>query len=137
LDYSSGMLQEAMQRAPAPYLRGDMRYLPFSPKAFDGAWVCASMLHIPRVDAPVVLAGIWRILKPGGTFYLALKEGEGEQWDFRKGERFFTFFKEDEIRLLLESAGFEIAELVINPGETALWINIFAQKISRKKPVKK
>ncbi len=128
IDYSSGMLQEAMRRAPAPYLQGDMRTLPFTAEAFNGAWVCASMLHIPRNEVPGVLAGIWRILKPGGTIYLALKEGQGELWDSRKGQRFFTFFQEGEIRVLLENAGFEIFEMVVNPGERANWINVFARK---------
>ena len=128
LDFSSGMLHEAMRRAPAPYLQGDMRTLPYATGAFDGAWVCASLLHIPRKEVPGVLTEIWRVLKPGGTIYLALKEGKGEIWDSRKGERFFTFFQEGEIRNLLDNAGFEIFDLVINPGEKINWINIFARK---------
>lgn len=128
LDYSSGMLQEAMQRAPAPYLQGDMRFLPFAADSFEGAWVCASLLHIPREDAPAVLAGIWRILKPGGSMFLALKEGQGEGWDTRKGDRFFTFYQQDEIRLLLQSAGFVITELQVHQAETVTWLNLYARK---------
>ena len=128
LDYSRGMLQEALQRAPAPYLQGDMRDLPFAANRFDGAWVCASLLHLPREESPRALSEVWRILKPGGIVFLALKEGRGERWDMRKGKRFFTFFQEEEIRNLLASAGFEIVRVSKNSGETADWLNIFAQK---------
>lgn len=128
LDFSTGMLREALQRAPAPYLQGDMRTLPFATESFDGAWTCASLLHLPREEAPGVLAEIRRILKPGGVLYLSLKEGEGEYWDDRKGERFFTLFQEDEIRGLLKRAGFQISLLLINPGDPRPWINIFARK---------
>lgn len=128
LDYSTGMLGEAKRRAPAPYLQGDMRTLPFAPNTFGGAWICASLLHLPRGDAPQALAETCRILKPGGVLYISLKEGNGEEWDTRKGSRFFTYYQADEAKLLLESAGFEITELKVNPGESHPWINIFAQK---------
>jgi ubiquinone/menaquinone biosynthesis C-methylase UbiE len=128
LDYSFGMLGEAQRRAPAPYLQGDMRILPFASNSFKGAWVCASLLHLPRGEAPRVMAETHRILKPGGVLYISLKEGQGEEWDTRKGARFFTYYQADEVKSLLESAGFEITELKVNPGESHPWINIFAQK---------
>ena len=128
LDYSIGMLAEAQQRAPAPYLLGDMRAIPFAPDSFEGAWVCASLLHLPRGDAPRVLAETRRILKPGGMLYISLKEGRGEEWDTRKGTRFFTYYQADEVKLLLKSAGFELTELKINLGEPRPWLNIFARK---------
>ena len=128
LDYSIGILQEAMRRAPAPYLQGDMRTLPYAPESFEGVWACASLLHLPRDQAPGVLAEIWRIMKPQGSLYLALKEGQGNYWDTKEGERFFTLFQEDEMRNMLQAAGFEIHRVVINPGEDAPWLNIFARK---------
>lgn len=131
LDYSHGMLLEALQRAPAPYLQGDMRALPYAAGAFDAAWVCASLLHLPRAAAPGVVAELYRVLKPGGNLFLGVKEGKGEGWDFRKGKRFFTYYQEEEIRRLLSSAGFEIIQLSKDADETVSWLNTFARKTHR------
>ena len=131
LDYSHGMLREAIRRAPAPYQQGDMRALPYAAGAFDAAWVCASLLHLPRAAAPGVAAELSRILKPGGKLFLGVKEGKGEGWDFRKGKRFFTYYREEEIRSLLTTAGFEITRLIREPGKTVAWLNTFARKTPR------
>ena len=131
LDYSRGMLLEAMRRAPALYQQGDMRSLPYAAEVFDAAWVCASLLHLPREQAPGAVAEFCRILKPGGSLFLGVKEGQGEGWDMRKGKRFFTYYQENEVRNLLASAGFEIVHLFKESGETAVWLNTFAQKTTR------
>lgn len=46
---------------------------------FDGIWACASLLHIPKADMKDVLGRFVKALKPGGAFYISLKEGEGER----------------------------------------------------------
>jgi SAM-dependent methyltransferase len=46
---------------------------------FDGVWACASLLHIPKHEMYDVIPRFIRALKPGGIFYLSLKEGEGER----------------------------------------------------------
>ena len=128
LDYSAGLLCEAARRTPAPYLRANLRHLPFPPAVFDGAWFNASLLHLPRQDAPYTLLGVRRILKPGAVLYLSLKRGAGERWEKREGKRFFTYYQEDEIITLLESIGFVITQFFIEPGKTVSWLNIFARK---------
>jgi len=127
MDYSYGMLLQAAQRAPAPYVQGDMRCLPFADAALDAAWVNASLLHIPRAQAPGVLAEVWRVLKPGGVLYLSLKEGEGETWEQREGMRFFTFFGLEEVHALLSDAGFTLLEEWIEPAKKVTWINLLAR----------
>jgi SAM-dependent methyltransferase len=46
---------------------------------FDGIWACASLLHIPKGEMIDVLPRFIQALKPGGIFYISLKEGEGER----------------------------------------------------------
>jgi SAM-dependent methyltransferase len=46
---------------------------------FDGIWACASLLHVPKTEMKDVLERFVRALKPGGVFYMSLKEGEGER----------------------------------------------------------
>lgn len=60
----------------------------------DGIWCCASLLHVPLVELPEVLARLARALKPDGVWYLSFKYGSGER---EKDGRVFTNM--DEIKL--------------------------------------
>lgn len=128
MDLSMGMLLEAIKRAPSSYLQGDMNHLPLKPASFDAAWMSASLLHLPREAAPGVLAGVNRVLKPEGVLYLSLKEGEGEFWEQREGERFFTYFGVEEIGGLLIEAGFQIEWQWVEPTKKHDWIDSLALK---------
>jgi len=46
------------------------------------------------------MARFIRALKPGGTVYISLKEGEGER--VSEDGRFFSYYSEDSFRMLLE-----------------------------------
>ena len=128
LDLSMGMLLEAARRAPGNYLQGDMTRLPFAPASFDGVWVSASLLHIPRKLVPGVLAGVNQVLKPDGVLYLSVKKGEGEEWELREGERFFSYFGVDEVGGLLMDAGYQIEWQWVEPTPKNDWINSLALK---------
>lgn len=127
MDYSYGMLLQATERAPASYVQGDLRNLSFASGAFHGAWVNASLLHIPREQVPGVLCEVRRILKKDGVLYLGIKEGQGEIWEQREGMRFFTFFQREEIQTLLETAGFKQMDEWLEPAKKVTWINILAR----------
>ena len=49
--------------------------------AYDGIWACASLLHLPAAELPNALQRLWAALKPDGTLYLSLKQGDGERVD--------------------------------------------------------
>jgi SAM-dependent methyltransferase len=130
LDRSRGMLAQAQLRG-APLLLGDMRRLPVRDCAFDGLWVCASFLHIPKRDALLVAREFRRALRPGGVLYLAVKGGDGERWvDHPSGlPRFFAFYQEDELDRLLAAAGFDVRERWIGAdslGRPEPWISRLA-----------
>ncbi|MFB1487712.1 MULTISPECIES: class I SAM-dependent methyltransferase [unclassified Thiocapsa] len=55
--------------------------------AFDGIWACASLLHVPMAELPVVLVRLGRALKPDGVLYASFKYGAGER---EHGGRRFT-----------------------------------------------
>lgn len=137
LDLSSGMLQQAQAKARrrrrgAPRLvRADMRQLPVADACADGCFACASLLHLPRTQAPQALAEFRRVLHPGGALYVGVKEGEGEAWvaDPEGQERFFAYYWLEEIDRLIEAAGFEIVDGWISPpgtGQRHNWLNRFA-----------
>jgi len=73
---------------------------------FDGIWACASLLHIPKRDIVGVLGRLAIALHPGGVLFATLKEGEGEE--LAEDGRFFVYYKLEEFRTLLETAGWDV-----------------------------
>lgn len=137
IDISPNMIIEAKKRAPGgQYLVGDIANVVFDDNTFDGIYARASLLHIPKELIPKVFVAINKMLKVGGIFYVAVKEGkgEGEVKDVRHGvniKRFFSFFVKEEIERLMEEAGFKIIELntYTRAGGSTTWIQVIAQKI--------
>ena len=130
LDRSRGMLAQARAWG-VPLLLGDMRALPLPDAAVDGLWVSASLLHIPKRDAPAVLREFRRALRPGGALYIGVKQGDGERWvEHRAGhQRFFAFYQPVELDDLLAGHGFAVAEGWLQAdslGRPERWINRIA-----------
>lgn len=78
---------------------------------FDGIWACASLLHVSQDELPRVLRRLHKALKLNGKMYVSFKYGEGTT---KRGERTFSDFTKDSLRLLLESEGFKIIEMDIS-----------------------
>jgi SAM-dependent methyltransferase len=74
---------------------------------FDGVWTCASLLHVPLAELPMVFERFITALKPGGYWYMSFKYGEGEK---QRGIRLFTDFTEVTLPAFL--TGFEQLKLV-------------------------
>jgi SAM-dependent methyltransferase len=133
LDLSAGMLTKARARLPgADLVRADLRQLPFAPDTFDGAWACASLLHLRRIEFAGALSEMVRLLRrPGGLLYLALKGGQGEGWEVdHEGRRyFFAYYHPVEVQTRLLEAGFQILEQWQEPdraGRRRPWLNFVA-----------
>ncbi len=128
VDRSRGLLALAQRNAPgAAFALADMRQMPYPASAFAGLWVCASLLHIPRMQVPDALAEFRRVLAPGGGLYVGVKHGSGERWIstpvYSGAERFFTFFAPGEIEDLIAAAGFSVTSVTTDDT----WINVFAR----------
>lgn len=62
-------------------------------------------------DIPAFMAGIFRILKPGGVLcIIAPSEGPGHDYPIWVGN-----FPEDRMRATVEDAGFEIQSIIVSP----------------------
>ncbi len=125
-DLSRGMLREARWRIGPPLVRCDMRQLPFMSSRFDGAWICASLLHLSRSEAPLALKEIHRVTRANAPIFVGLIYGEGEQWHRANGPRFFAYYHPDEITALLQNCGFSIYSTWTQPGKAVTWIDILA-----------
>jgi hypothetical protein len=102
-----------------------MRRLPFG-RIAAGIWAMASLLHLPREQAPLVLAEFGRLLTPGGVLCLSVKEGSGAAWSDRAyGQlrpRYFTYWQPDEIDALLSDAHFDISTRWAKAAPNGTWL---------------
>ena len=130
VDLSMSMLEAGKQHFEGDYILSDMRRLPIA-KKIGGLWVCASLLHLTREEAPQAIAEFARVLAPKGLLCLSVKEGSGERWtDAPYGgdaRRFFTLFNPEELDDMIVSAGFQILYSSAESwtGET-VWLTRFA-----------
>jgi SAM-dependent methyltransferase len=74
----------------------DFARLDFPDAAFDAVFAMNCLLHVPKADLPGVLAGVARVLAPGGVFYWGQYGGRDSEgvWDGDGYEpkRYFSFF---------------------------------------------
>ena len=72
VDFSAGMLTQARGAHPgATWVRADARALPFA-EGFDLAVSFGALGHFLPAERPALFEGIYRALRPGGLFGLAL-----------------------------------------------------------------
>jgi SAM-dependent methyltransferase len=124
-DLSTAMLDQARRFAGAPLVQLEMRSLPFPSGCFDGIWWMASLLHLPKAQAPTALAEAHRVLVPGGLLALDVQEGDGESWqdNYDTGlPRFFARYGSDEMAGMLEAAGFALSTRERNPAGSRTWL---------------
>lgn len=139
IDLSTGLLSYAREHADknATFVEMDLRAIKL-PTSFDGIWACASLLHLTREEFLPVIRNFHHMLSPNGVLFLLMKEGTGEQLvtsgTIDGDTRFFTYYMSDEIRGLLEGAGFKMIDQYTwdqkdrndeRPHET--WISSFAK----------
>jgi len=127
-DLSRGLLREAQRRTAGMYVQVDMRAVPFGKAQFDGVWMCASLLHIPREQAPDVLAQVRRVMGLGSVLYTAVKQGDGEGWQETESPRFFTYYQQDQLAEMIQNVGFVVLTSWIEEFAGRNWVNLIARK---------
>ncbi len=131
-DLSGGMLIYAQKVVSSPLVQMDMLRLGFSAASFDGAWSCASLLHLPKVEAPHALREIRRVLKPGGYLALSLQGGVSEGWERSDAygvERFFARYSMADTIALLSTNGFKVEEAETTPTTGRTWLSFICKVI--------
>jgi ubiquinone/menaquinone biosynthesis C-methylase UbiE len=111
VDLSMGMLAYAKENVHGELISMNMRNLGFCDAYFDGVWCCASLLHLPKVEAVYALQEIRRILKVGGMLILSIQEGNDEGWEdgsIAGAKRFFARYQENEMKDLLAKNRFAV-----------------------------
>lgn len=113
-------------------VKGDLCHIPFEDKFFDNVWSYTSLLHLRKSEVPAALSEIKRVLKNRGIFVLGLIEGEGEEYKVSAGvemERWFSFYKKEELEKLLTVNGFEIVYFEQFKPRSKNYLNFICRKV--------
>lgn len=112
LDLSFGQLKYARETYVGLNLvQANMLEIPFPNNFFDGIWCYAGLDHLDLTNFNAALTEMLRILKPGGIFSLATRNGRGilETADVFSNfmPRKFTCIPIDKLSSMLRKVGFQ------------------------------
>lgn len=138
IDLSEEMIKIARKEVPlGQFITMDLDDIEELPNSFDGIFMQAILLHIPKKDIEERLRKVARKLKEGGYLYIAVKEkrkgGPEEEIKIEKDygyiyERFFSYFSKNEIVEYFKKLGFKLVyESVTSHGDTN-WIQVIGKK---------
>lgn len=133
VDASEQMLEIAREHEPqGKYLQGDVGELGFQDACFDGVFSVGVLHHLDREDFRRALGEFHRVLKPGGSMFLAVQSMPEyqEKLDRRYGtERRFHYYTEEWVMGSVESAGFRLDDKRRNEHEgKSYWLDLWARR---------
>lgn len=138
IDFSESMISIAKRELPkGEFFVLDMAQAAELDREFDAIFAQASLLHIPKKDIQSVLKSLNDVLKPGGLFYIAVKEireGQFEEEDFIRNNfgyeetRRFTYFTLDELKNYLDQLGFLVAWERRELSGKTYWLQVIGKK---------
>ena len=143
LDLSHEMLAETGRKFPGlPRVRADLAGLPFARCSLGGAWAINCLSHLPVAELPAALAHLHHALEVDAPLEFTftdlealdattaeLQRGTGQRRfpDDSFGKRLFTAASEQQLRFLLESAGFDRVQIE-RPGRRRFWLWVHARR---------
>lgn len=141
IDFSKRMIEIAQREVPeGKFLTMDIRDAQKLKRTFEGIFLEAVLLHIPKKEIVGILRSLRDVLKPTGYLYAAVKEkrpnGPEEEvkaendYGYRY-ERFFSYFTLDEMKKHMKEAGFSVCYENVTVSGTTHWIEIIGQKIQK------
>jgi SAM-dependent methyltransferase len=96
----------------------DFSGLDFPAASFDAVHAMNCLLHVPDAELPGVLAGIARVLRPGGLFFLGVYGGRAQEGvmpgDDHVPARFFSFRTGEQLQRYA-SQRFDIVDFHVVP----------------------
>jgi len=132
IDLTWAFLMTARGRSPRlPLVYGDMRTLPFCTQVFDGIWAAASLIHVPKRSATVLVRRLLSLTKASGWLAMTVMHGKesgipDSQWI---PGRFLAKWHKPELADMVRKAGWENVHIqrVYNQERKGQWLNLLAQ----------
>jgi SAM-dependent methyltransferase len=115
IDLSAGMVTQARLLYPSlTFTQGDMTSLNLADQAIGGIVCFYALIHIPRIEVPLALREMFRVLAPGKPVLLALHGGRGslhaDEMVGRPANLDVTLFSLPELCELVDQSGLRVAE---------------------------
>jgi SAM-dependent methyltransferase len=131
VDLSEELLKIAQKANPSSsFFYAPPYRLPFPSQSFDAVFSWALLPHAPKARIGEALKEAKRVLKSGALAFFAMREGEGESSEAGTG-RWFSYYKQDEFKQMLETQGFIIQKMGIKPSRADLvWLTFFVRNSS-------
>lgn len=138
IDFASNFIDIAKKEVPgASFYVVDIRENNYPEMKFDGIFIQAVLLHIPKNETRGILKKLMGLLNPNGLIYVAVKEpreGQAEEEMLREDdygyeyERFFSYYTQEELEDMFQSLGMKVTlSEIIMSGKTR-WVQVIAQK---------
>ena len=133
IDLSDGMIEEA-KKNNVDVIKVDLLSMSFDNNEFSGVWCMATLINIPKSEAPKLIKDFHKILKPDGILYVAVKYGNTEcmieREKYNNLPLYNAFYSKEELEKLLKENDFEIIESIVSTeDDSTKWIEIFAKNI--------
>ena len=142
IDFSENLLKIAKREVPqAKFSMMNINKMDTLEESFDGIFMHAVLLHIPKKEIEGILKKAVSKLKDGGYLYIAVKEkieggvDEETKVDNDYGyeyERFFSYFSLEDLKTYFNNVGLEMVyENVMSPSKTARkssWMQVIGKK---------
>ncbi len=133
IDESDAMLEEAKKRVDGDFKKMNILKLNFKDQTFDGLWCMATLADIEKKHNTKAVKEFNRVLKKDGVLYMAVKEGDGEKFiikeEYGNIERFYSFYRQEELENLLKNSGFQILNSMVSDDQGTKWVEVFAKKL--------
>lgn len=138
IDFSDKMIEIAKRENPGvEFAVVDMYDIDTLEKTFDGIFVQAALLHIPKARVMEVLNKMKDRLNPNGLLYIAVKgiRDDGIEEDIKTEndygydyQRFFSYFSLDELKGYFNTLDLEIVWEGNRGSNATNWIQIIGRK---------
>lgn len=138
IDFSGKMIEIAKREVlRGTFIVTDLADVETLDYMFDGIFMQAVLLHIPKAKAKEAIQKMMSRLKKGGYLYVAVKAqkpGRAEEevsveedYGYRY-ERFFSFFSLEEIKNHMRESGLDIVYDTAAHSGRANWVQVIGQK---------
>jgi ubiquinone/menaquinone biosynthesis C-methylase UbiE len=131
IDTSQELLKIARKaNAESHFFHASPYQLPFENDSFDAFFSWALLPHVPKHRITQTLQELFRVLKPDGVGFIAMRQGGGERQEAETG-RWFSYYSTEEFAAILNDCCFSILKTGIKPSRPNLtWLTFFVSPIS-------
>jgi len=137
-DFSEKMIEISKRENPdGTFLVSDLGEVDKLPYQFDGIFMQAVLLHVPKKEIIDKLKKVISKLKDGGSLYISVKERRQGSTDEEikieddygyEYKRFFSYFTVDEIESYMQEIGLEVVYSAIKDSFRTNWIQVIGKK---------